>query len=368
MYKKNDKKAFTLIEVIGIMAVISILATLSLFPIMTLIDSARVATERQKLKVLATEIRSSFQQTDMHRNISALPSDLPLDLGGICPAPTISSMLTYFERSWYATDASGPLGTNQFDRAYYDGSESSPANAWYTKIAKIRGQTDITIAGSVSLKHDARGPIREIVFNTYNSRRILIVGPTENNVQRYLLLSFMFRNRPGLDLAIEAPAANYAVWFNDLYNYNWGQNDGHPAAFTGSSWDKQTTGGKTYAQRVMVERIVQRRYVVNVNNTTEDAMVCMFTNFPCPLSGDQVYPLMTGMTGFSGFYKRNDGAGGSSSENTYSLGYGILEGRKVEAWSAAKEDTETVNWDLRHTLMYSFQINENTTVTAQDSL
>lgn len=368
----NNRRGLSLVELIGVLTIIAIICTISIVPVLRVLEEAKARAERKNLALLAAEIKATFRQEDLEaHNISALPGEMPGPYVASPISGAFTSMPTFFEKAFYIDGES----TMEF----YTGEEPYKLHAWYIKLANLRGQGPVTVGERLNR---IQGPVREIVFNNYERRRILIVGPyNEPNVQRYLLLSFAFPKSAGDAFKIsDAPTgatagsadtlADYGDWFNEIYNHNWGVDKGPPAGWSGP-WNQvsASAGGKTFAQRVIVERITQRRFNVTVNSTSIEHDVEMFANmantgdYRMALNGPTAYDALNyyanGRYGGTGIFQNGEGG----------VWRGFLEGRRVQAWRIwpKRPDPVPPGWvPTERVLMYSFLINENTTVTIQD--
>lgn len=272
--KQNNKTtaapvrpAFSLIELLGIMSIIGIIVGIITYPMLGWIEQQRLQAERAHLDEIKKEIEASFFQ-DYKKNISAIPNatDLPqklfLKIGGT------EDVTTVFDRGIPATN------------------ENFNGNSWYAKLAVLRGATGFP-AGVLST---AEGSLRDVAYNMYGTRRMLIAGPyDEPEGQRYLLLSLMFSRRSAAgSLAFAAMpdrtnTAEFKAWFDHLYNFDWrkGDNTGDLIAELADgdiNWVSASSSKLTYAQRVLSVRIVQPRFRIWVNSTSTDDGVDLFAN------------------------------------------------------------------------------------------
>jgi prepilin-type N-terminal cleavage/methylation domain-containing protein len=333
---------FTLVEVIAVCTVIGIMAGVMIYPVLGMIDNARKRAERTALAKIADEIRESFAIDDLTGNISALPGELPWNTATNTPAVAPTQF-----------DVGKPL-------------DLAPANVtgndWYIKLARLRGQGSTSAAEGTSA-HD-------IAVNAWKGRRVLYAGPGEDNRQRYILLSFMF---PEEDIpAIGAQPAvydDYKAWFDAIYDHDWGKPAaGNPAAADWGGWGETRLRGQSFAERVAVERIIQRRYAILVNNATRNNDI-----IPRPTDTVSIYAnLMDGWnwanSGTSGVaagvkyeFPNTDyaTANGSTRAKDEALGRykGLLAGRHVVVTRYATGTEEQ---------MYSLHLNEDVQVAVQN--
>lgn len=344
-----EKTGFTLVEVIAVLTIIGVLVGVMALPFIGLIESARMRAERQTMVMLAAEIKASFRQDDIDKNISALPGDMPR----------------------YTTG--GPHET-VFDYGPTAAGEMVIENAWYARLTKLRGQ--VLTFGTLNTRG---GDIYAIAFNAYNARRVLLVGPYEASQQRYILLSFMFVDGPALPAApgprgdmvlnVFEPVAGYAAWFDAIYNHTWGETSDAPAGWD-AAWNATNARGRSFAQRVVAERIVQPRYTVTINNLTNPTPTADAAVFNAP-DRIHVYSNMFSMTdwntaGVAECVDARDSPLPRESTNNVEMfprtRIGILEGRRLVI--RRQRNAAVANASAAEPVL-SILLNENTTYTAQ---
>jgi hypothetical protein len=163
---------------------------------------------------------------------------------------------------------------------------------------------------------------------------------------------------------------NYVVWFNNIYDHDWGrpQADNPPGWTRWGPADPKSLRGQSFAERVAVEKIVQRRYCVQVNNTTQNAfgqqtdIVRIYTNVQAGWDWSAPGGVKSGRFYiFDGVTAWRDGAAARWSGNTRdgdaANQIGILAGRRV----LVTRQTAAV-----HEQMYSLLLNEDVQVTVQN--
>lgn len=357
-----SNKGFSILELIIVLIIIGILMGVMVLPTLSIIDRARIKTERQNLAMLADEIRASFRQEDYNLNISALADDMPQT------NPDVAATLFSY-------------GTTTDDYVL-------DVRCWYARLAALRGQTN----WDVTTLEETAGDIQSIAFNTYGRRRVLIPGPLEPTRQRYILLSFMFSDDAGPALLAApsrlsspgVPNPLYKAWFDEIYSASWGEMGADGPVGTDpftpndwSAWEDECRRGKTFAQCTQAERIVQPRYWVTINNLSP-RMTVDDNGTPKVLDPDRVYIYTnmrsaddcpsSGGSGYAGLSARVDAQystprdAGPVIRFPYERPQGILAGRRVvirrqrEATNPVPENASTV---------VSILINENTTYTAQ---
>lgn len=373
----RSRLGFTLVELIAVMTVVAILAGVSMLPLLGLIEQARYKAERDTLAILANETRMSFRQEDFNLNISALKWDMPGTtlICGSAAAPAAS------EPTW-------------FDNGMAMATETINDHAWYARLAKLRGQTITT----TTLLREQKGDVQAIAYNAYHRRRIMLVGPYEKGQQRYIILSFMFNDGPAFPNTAEKRLTEdgsgnptgvnslYATWFDAIYNAEWGDKaDSAPGVWTADQQAAWLDGyrGRNYMQRTIVQRIVQPRYTVTLNNNSHAYTKSVTPIPPATETTVTVYPdrayIYANMHdwkswSYSGLWARVDGRGHITPHptlaNTDSVQLfpardeGILEGRRVLIMR--DEGTETDYGNQAGAMQVeSFLINQNTTYTAQ---
>jgi hypothetical protein len=348
------------------MAVMGILLGVLALPILGIIEAAKMREEHRELTTLVREVKDSFRNDDLSRfNISSLPGEVFVDIGSSGKTDATTCQLTVF-------DYQAPTTT------YPDNKDAIPG-AWYARLAHMRGQPPESYALVPLDQID--GFIHEIAFNAYKQRRLMIVGPPEETeYQRYIILSPMFplsARVGGARLEIPAPpnydrrTSEYQAWFNAIYNHSWGDNDEPPAGWDDIWKHKSGSRSFSYAQRILAERIVQRRYRVDVQN--HDANVNLFVR--ANLDNASV-PKEAGVLGR---YRPEDITGRFPSEHLFVWNssawdwldaaakwdgdhtWGILEGRRITVHSKKIDDSGA----SAGTLIFSFLLDENTTITVQ---
>ena len=363
----SPRRGFTLVELIGIMTIVAILAGLATLPMIGMIEQARFKAERDKLAMLAREAQASFRQDDYTVNLSMLPMDLPVDaaISGT-GQPSMTSVTPAV-----------------FDATMPGSGEIFNENAWYARLAKLRGQTATAWTDG--------GDLEDIVYNAYHRRRLMIAGPYEARQQRYIILSFMFQGGPNLPnppsptpdygrIELSASGTAYENWFNVIYNHQWGEKaDSVPGGWD-SKWSDSPRGSRNYMQRVFAQRIVQPRYTVTVNNNSHSYVETVASGTGTTTQtvySDRVYVYANmrnmGAWNYSGLSLTVPGRDHQWPTPgkepvmifpTQDRNEGILEGRRV----VIRRDVGT-NADLGNQfgarIIDSFHINQNTTYTAQ---
>jgi type II secretory pathway pseudopilin PulG len=338
---------FSLVEIIAVCTIIGIFAGLMIFPLLGMIDNARKRAEREKLAKIADEIRATFTNDYLPDNISAMPDELP----------------------WNPTTLSPAMEPTTFDRGTpLTTLPDSTVDFWYWKLARLRGQSSASVAEGTD--------VHDIAINPWKGRRVLIAGPNENFLQRYILLSFMFpeENIP----AIPTPGATgYEAWFNAIYDHDWGKPLAEtPAGSDWGAWGAKSLRGERFAERVMVEKIVQRRYTITVNNshTYERASpsdpllkdsIYIYTNIKEGTVSDS---LLVSSTLEPGLCYKFDGsemigaeliyAGNTANHEPTGHRKGILGGRRVRITRQAPGASDATH-------IYSILLNEDVTVVIQ---
>jgi prepilin-type N-terminal cleavage/methylation domain-containing protein len=342
------RAGFTLVEIIAVCTIIGIMAGMAIFPVLSMIDNTRKRAERVKLAKIADEIRASFSIDFLENNVSALPGELPV----------------------VPLTANPAMSPTEFDTGTLVGPVE---NAWYVKLARLRGQgTTSNLEGT---------EVHDISINPWKGRRVLFAGPNEDHLQRYVLLSFMFpeEDTPYIPSppAIATPADYdlYKAWFDSIYDHEWGRPAAEkPAAWAEDpsrrKWSDKGLRGQTFGERVAVEKIVQRRYTISVNNTTNldgrrfDSVI-VYTN----ISDGMVRATGTSADGsqpgriylFSETEAPMRYSGNTAVFDNEAIpprAKGMLGGRRVQVF----RKTLYRDWEE----MYSFLLNEDVTVSVQN--
>lgn len=231
------RRAFTLIELLGALFIVGLLAAMMLPGQVRRYLDEQMAAEDQMLALMKQDIVRSFDSEDFaNLNLAALPGEIP---AGISPT-TFSTTV-------------GPSYTG------------TSASDWFAKLAAIRG-TAVTsgppTAGSQPI-------LANLIFNSYSRSRLLIAGPNEANQQRFLLISLMARP----EQLILPENDGTAAWFNAIWNTVWNTRAGTvPSYWNGrltaaqtTAWNGDNTGSNLYRLRVV--QIVLPRFTLNISNT-----------------------------------------------------------------------------------------------------
>lgn len=253
------RPAFTLIELVGVCAVLGLLLAVVAPAVGFQIQQARAASEAAALRALAAAAQASFESTDLEgTNLAALPGSIPSDVD----ATTFS----------VSTDPQAMPATTR-------------ASDWFAKLTRQLG--DLPTPG-LAPTAAVQPRVAAVLTNADRNNRLCLLGPAnEAGQQRFLLLSLMAA--PG-QLALPAwpnpgnpqDPANLAL-FNDTWNTDWT----NPASALPPTW----TAGLTAAQieawqagpgalgRLCVQRIVCPKFSVTINNTHPTDLCTVYYNF-----------------------------------------------------------------------------------------
>ena len=250
MQPAADVRAFTLVEVVAVCAVLALLLAMIAPVIGRQVSQARVSAETASLQAMAAAVQMSFESTDLEgTNLAAIPGSIPATV-----APTHFSAST--------DPAYSPSTTNAFD--------------WFAKLARQMGDSP---QNGVPPTPALQPRVAAILVNPNNNTRLMLVGPeNEPNQQRFLIVSLM---APAGQLALpplpnpsnSQDPANLAL-FNDIWNTVWT----NPGAVLPPSWTAGLTAPQVQAWQgtgssggrlwlLCVQRIVCPKFTITVNNT-----------------------------------------------------------------------------------------------------
>jgi len=240
----RSARAFTLLELVVVCAVLGILASIALDAASSQIGRSRVAAEQRELERLATAIQASFESTDLEAtNLAALAGTVPTGVD-----------LTAFS------------ATNDLDAVP---ATTNPGD-WFAKLARQRGDTPILgVAPTAALQPR----VAAVLINLNRQTRLLWEGPeTETTQQRFLLLSVMAPEGtvvlPPWPAAGGPQAAANLTLFNDTWNTDWsGPGVVLPASWLSGLSAAQAAAWSGRTAQLCVRRIVLAKYSIVLNNT-----------------------------------------------------------------------------------------------------
>ncbi|WP_404424712.1 hypothetical protein [Nibricoccus sp. IMCC34717] len=232
-------RAFTLLEIAVVTAILGLLSFLFLPSLANGIETQRIEAERVVLQTLADEVVRSFSVADPARNIAVLPSH---SLGNAAAT------------TWFDAGGARP--------SHVTGTE------WYAKLARLRGDT-VLIGEAVS--REAQTALYQLGWNGVDQPRQLLAGPDEAGQQRYLLVSLV---SPPTAALVMPPFDGTAALFEALWNHEWE----NPSADLPAEWLarlspeevarwREGRGTQSRVRCLRVQRIVQPKYRLLVNNT-----------------------------------------------------------------------------------------------------
>lgn len=239
-------RGFTLVEIMVVMSIVLVLATIMLRDTPARILQGQIDAEEALLDSFVADINRSFESTDYaDRNIAAFAGTIP---GTDSPTSFSTSLAT-------------PTNT--------------ASNDWFAKIGRLRGVTPaIGSAPSTS----AQPELARIVFNDRGRTRYLFAGPTtEGDHQRFLLVSIL-----GDDALTLPTYSSSSTWFDAIWNHNFDTDQASLPSYWGSnlSADQQSAwldgiGDGSNLRRLRLRRIVLPKFTVTINNnhTSENAYV-----------------------------------------------------------------------------------------------
>ena len=244
---RSRHAGFSIVYMLAGAALAAVALALLATPTLTLIENLRFAAERELLAQMAKDLRATFEMPADTANIGVVAPDTP------------GETVTSFD---------DPLALTV---SISVGSVTIPANNhWFAKLEQARGAAYTT---GVAYTQGSGSDVYQLGINSYGVRRFLLAGPATETQQRYLLVSLMAPLNRGLAFP------QIATVFNDIWNNRWdGIGATAPSAWTGaagfsangvgsfSQWNEKTSGARTNAGRLIVERVVQRKYTLTVNN------------------------------------------------------------------------------------------------------
>lgn len=243
----SASRAFTLIEVMTVLVVISIILTITIPIAFNAIDETELSSERSKLAAMRKDIELSFFETDQARNIGMLGSATGITV------PTAGNSITAINTE---LDGSALI---------------SNAQDWRAKLGTLKGGIP---ALPVTIDNPEGTSLAGFAINARRWERLLFVGPTnEVGQQRYLLVSMM------TPLSRELTFPTTGAVFDQIWTNSWeGAGATAPAAWSTTltaaafnEWNANSSGNRTNASRVVVERITQSKVdIVVVNNNSTD--------------------------------------------------------------------------------------------------
>jgi type II secretory pathway pseudopilin PulG len=277
------RTAFTLIELVGVCAVLGLLLAVVAPAIGFQVQQARTANEANALRALAAAAQSSFESTDLEStNLAALPGSIPADVD-----PTAFSV---------STDPQVMPSTTR-------------ASDWFAKLTRQLGDTP-TIGEAPTSALQPR--VAAVLMNADRNNRIFLLGPAnETGQQRFLIVSLMAA--PGQLALPPLPnpsnaqdPANLAL-FNDIWNTDWT----NPASRLPPSWVSGLTTAQVQAwqgspgslARLCVQRVSCPKFSITVNNTHPTDVCTVYYNLNGTEAGNSaIVPANAGAFVIPGVY------------------------------------------------------------------
>lgn len=351
------KRGFTLVEILIGLAVIAILAGVSLPVLANMLESTALKAERAKCAMLGGAIRDGWQQGSAYDVSTWTAADATAAIGGT-GASAYSYGSTVFDAGLVASNGAVTAVSNlttyhwsvKVARALGYQVPFDPSG--YAYVVK-NGAAYVYPSASYTGKAGEEGLAGAVLFNRVGRRRVLMAGPPEQNHQRFLLLSFMAAEDVGTTLPTFTTAAEYTAYFNWLWDVDTSASNASilpsstPNASVNTalnavsaSWNA-TNNGRTYLARLVKERIVQRKFglVVKIPSTATSTVIPVVGGYDHALSSGVPTPAANPTVGFPAFKTPNYGVpvgtywgtAGSiiSGATTLVTGDRVPEGRKV---------------------------------------
>ena len=163
-----SSRAFTILELIVVLAVIGALLAIAAPVIGFQITQNRVSAEMAALQNLATAAQASFESTDLEgTNLAALTGSVPTGTDTTNFSPSTSP-------------AYAPSAVNTYD--------------WFVKVARQMGYS---LQGTTFPAAAVPAPVATILYNPNNNARFMLLGPaTEPTAQRFLIVSLIAAGGP----------------------------------------------------------------------------------------------------------------------------------------------------------------------------
>jgi type II secretory pathway pseudopilin PulG len=254
--REHARGEFLLMLLVAV-AIVGILAGILAPVLANKLDDAQIRSEAEALRSLRKDFEATYDATDYNNLNEASVANSGL------PAGTI---LTTFDQ---ATEVASRI---------FAGSVTVDPAGWVSKLAQKRGVSSYVVGASYSSL--AESQYTAIAFNAYQVQRCLVIGPTgESGQQRYLLLSLMVPPYR----ALVFPTADATQTFDSIWDQSWESTQAHvPSLWASliapsqySLWNATSSNNRTNASRLLVERIVQPKYMLTLanNNLTDTAWV-----------------------------------------------------------------------------------------------
>lgn len=247
---RREGAEFLLMLLVAV-AIVGVLAGILAPVVANKLDDAQIQSERESLKNLRRDFEATYDASDYNNlNEASVPES------GL---PSSVEMTTFDQGASIAESLYGATVT-------VDGT------GWVTKLAQQRGLTSYVVGATYTAI--TQNQYTTIAFNRYQLRRCLIIGPAgEPGQQRYLLISLM---APPYRMLM-FPTNDSTQTFDSIWDQSWESTQAQAPSLWASLltagqyslWNSVSSNNRTNASRLLVERIVQPKYLLTLANNSQ---------------------------------------------------------------------------------------------------